>query len=222
MRFDMHVHSLHSNDGAASPSELMRQARKHGLEGLSITDHNTPEGSNQAMAEAAEMNGFVLVRGIEVSAKEGHVLVYGTSEPIEIGLPAAEVVRLAVERGGIAVAAHPYRMWTGVKERVARKVDFNALEGLNSNSHKNANAKARHLAVELGKPATGGSDAHELGMVGIGVTVFKNPIETEEQALDAIAKGQCYPEGMSASPAMGIRNTLGNFTAWLGRGMKGV
>jgi predicted metal-dependent phosphoesterase TrpH len=220
MRFDLHVHSIHSRDGSATPSEIIKQAVKHGIDGLAVTDHNTPEGSNQARSEAAGMKGFVVVRGIEVSAKEGHVLVYGTGEPVPAGIAASEVARIARERGAIAVAAHPYRLWTGLGENVVRKVDFAAVEGLNSSSDKNGNARARKLAAELRKPMTGGSDAHALGMVGAGLTVFDGPMESEDQALDAISKGLCRPEGMSASPAMGLRNTLGNFTGWLGRGMK--
>jgi hypothetical protein len=220
MRLDLHVHSIHSSDGKATPGDIIQQARKHGLEGLSITDHNNPEGSKQALAQAVGLKGFVVVRGIEVSAKEGHVLVYGTGEPFAKGLAAAEVARLAEDRGGIAVAAHPYRHWTGVGEKAVRRVDFDAIEGLNSNSDKNANARARKLADEMRKPMVGGSDAHELSMVGVGFTVFEGALETEDQIIDAIAKGACKPEGMSASPAAGVRNTLGNFTAWLGRGMK--
>ncbi len=220
MRLDLHVHSIHSSDGRGTPGDIVRQAKKHGLEGVSITDHNTHEGSTQARAQVGSEKGFVVVRGIEVSAKEGHVLVYGVGENFEKGLSASEVARIARDRGGIAVAAHPYRHWTGVGESVVRKVDFVAIEGLNSNSDKNGNARSRKLAAELKKPMVGGSDAHELGMVGAGFTAFDETLETEEQIIDAIARGACKPEGMSASPAAGLRNTLGNFTAWLGRGMK--
>jgi len=222
MKFDLHVHSIHSNDGSATPKEIIGQARKHGVNGLAVTDHNTLEGAIQARSEAAGMKDFVVVRGIEVSAKEGHVLVYGIDEPIVKGLPSADVVRRAIELGGIAVAAHPFRFWTGIGEKTLRKVDFAAIEGLNSRSHKAANARAREIAVELRKPSIGGSDAHVLGMIGVGVTIFDSPIESEEQAIDLISKGKCHPEGISSSPAMGIRTAFGNFTGGLHRGAKKI
>ncbi|MFH0816894.1 MAG: PHP domain-containing protein [Methanobacteriota archaeon] len=222
MRLDLHVHSLHSSDGSATPSEIIRQARKYGLNGVAITDHNSLDGANQARSEAAEMKDFVVVRGMEVSAKEGHVLVYGTDETMSKGLAAAEVVERARELGGIAVAAHPFRFWTGVGEKVVRNVAFTAVEGLNSRSHKAANARAREIALELQKPAIGGSDAHDLGMVGVGVTVFESAAESEAQAIELISKGQCHPEGMSASPAMGIRTAFGNLTSGFHRGVKKI
>jgi predicted metal-dependent phosphoesterase TrpH len=220
MRFDLHIHSIHSNDGSATPSEIIGQARKHGINGLAITDHNSLEGATQARSEAAGMKDFVVVRGMEVSAREGHILVYGIDEPIKQGMHSVEVLQRARELGGIAVAAHPFRFWTGVGEKVVRKVDFTAIEGLNSRSHKAANARAREIAVLMNKPAIGGSDAHVLGMIGVGVTIFDSPIESEEQAIDLISKGKCHPEGMSSSPAMGIRTFFGNLTGGLRRGAK--
>ena len=222
MRFDLHVHSIHSNDGSATPKEIIGQARKHGINGLAITDHNSLEGAIQAKSEAAGMKDFVVVRGMEVSAKEGHVLVYGIDEPIGRGLHAVDVVRRAGELGGIAVAAHPFRFWTGVGERVLRKVNFTAIEGLNSRSHKEANARAREIALELRKPVIGGSDAHALGLIGVGVTLFESPIESEGQAIDMISKGKCQTEGINSSPAMGIKTVIRNFTGGLHRGAKKI
>jgi hypothetical protein len=222
MRLDLHVHSVYSHDGAVAPGDIVIQARKYGLHGVAITDHNTPEGARQGLLAASGMKDFIVVRGIEVSAREGHVLVYGTDEPSPKGRRVAEVVRWAADNGGIAVAAHPYRRWTGIGEKVVRKSTFTAVEGLNSNSDKNDNARARRLAESLGKPCIGGSDAHTMGMIGAGLTVFKHPVETESDVIEAIAKGACYPEGMSATPLMSIRNAMGNFTGWLGRGMRRV
>jgi predicted metal-dependent phosphoesterase TrpH len=220
MRLDLHVHSIHSNDGSATPKEIIGQAQKYGINGLAITDHNSLEGAAQAKSEAAGLNDFVVVRGVEVSAKEGHILVYGIDEPIKNDLHAVDVAQRARELGGIAVAAHPFRFWTGVGERVVRKVDFAAIEGLNSRSHKTANARAKGIAAQLGKPAIGGSDAHNLSMIGVGVTVFESHVESEEQVIDLISKGKCHPEGISSSPMMGMRTAFGNFTGGLHRGAK--
>ena len=97
MRVDLHTHSSVS-DGTDEPAALVRQARDAGLDVVALTDHDTFDGLDEAVA-AGEQFGVQVVRGMELScARVGssvHLLAYG-ADPASPGL-AAEMLRV---RGG--------------------------------------------------------------------------------------------------------------------------
>lgn len=67
MRIDPHAHTLRS-DGTDTPTQLVLAARAAGLDYVGITDHDTTEGWEEA-AQAAELYGIGLIRGVEVSSQ---------------------------------------------------------------------------------------------------------------------------------------------------------
>lgn len=75
---DLHTHSNRS-DGTFEPVEIVRRAADLGLEVVGLTDHDTTEGLDEAMAAGREL-GVEVVPGVEFSAEyEGssvHVLCY--------------------------------------------------------------------------------------------------------------------------------------------------
>ena len=64
---DLHAHTNHS-DGKDSPTELVQNAAKAGVEVLAITDHDTVSGWDEAIL-AAQSVGIGLIPGIEVSTR---------------------------------------------------------------------------------------------------------------------------------------------------------
>lgn len=75
---DMHTHST-ASDGQHSPEELIGLAKEKGLELLALTDHDTIDGLEEAMA-AGERAGIRVLPGVELGAKEYrslHLLGYG-------------------------------------------------------------------------------------------------------------------------------------------------
>ncbi len=77
---DLHAHTSVS-DGTVSPSELIRLAKKKGLEAIAITDHDTIDGHEEAEREALKL-GMTLIKGIEFSVAYGegrllHILGLG-------------------------------------------------------------------------------------------------------------------------------------------------
>jgi len=76
---DLHLHS-HRSDGKLSPSRLVAMAAEQGLESLSLTDHDTLEGIEEAREAGARL-GVRVLTGIELSAefraKDVHLLAYG-------------------------------------------------------------------------------------------------------------------------------------------------
>ncbi|MDR5658135.1 PHP domain-containing protein [Serpentinicella sp. ANB-PHB4] len=76
---DMHTHTT-SSDGSLSSKSLIDYAIKKGLQGLSITDHDTVEGLPDAVAYAKKFENFTFIPGIELSteykSEEIHILGY--------------------------------------------------------------------------------------------------------------------------------------------------
>jgi predicted metal-dependent phosphoesterase TrpH len=75
---DLHVHTTFS-DGDMTPEEMVAEARKIGLAGIGIADHDEIAGAKVAM-EATGPGGPEVISGVELSASDGktdvHVLGY--------------------------------------------------------------------------------------------------------------------------------------------------
>ena len=79
MKVDLHMHST-ASDGRLSPGTVMKQAHRAGLSMVSLTDHDTVAGWEEARTRATEL-GLGLVTGCEISTREHgrevHLLAYG-------------------------------------------------------------------------------------------------------------------------------------------------
>ena len=65
MSIDLHIHSTIS-DGTMHPAELVQYAHKKGLSAIAITDHDTIEGVEPALAAGSRI-GLEVIPGIELS-----------------------------------------------------------------------------------------------------------------------------------------------------------
>jgi 3',5'-nucleoside bisphosphate phosphatase len=81
-RADLHCHTTYS-DGSLSPGELVRHAKKSGLSGLSITDHDTIEAYATAIPVCKEV-GIEWISGVEFSSayNEASVHILGYAFPL--------------------------------------------------------------------------------------------------------------------------------------------
>lgn len=75
---DLHTHSFCS-DGLRTPTQAVEEAHRAGVQALSLTDHDTIEGVEEALA-AGQRLGIDIVPGTEMSAhvkeREVHILAY--------------------------------------------------------------------------------------------------------------------------------------------------
>ena len=78
-KVDLHLHTL-ASDGRLTPTQLVRLVAKHGLQTISITDHDSTEGLAEAYEAAKDFPHLRIIPGIEMSADipgdEVHVLGY--------------------------------------------------------------------------------------------------------------------------------------------------
>ncbi|MFZ3058876.1 MAG: CehA/McbA family metallohydrolase [Candidatus Methanoperedens sp.] len=195
MRFDLHIHSNYSSDSSLSIDDILKQAVKKGLDGIAICDHNTVAGSLHARNRALELNLPLLVLpAVEVSTTKGHLLVLGIRENIQPNLTPEETIMIAREKGGVVVAAHPFKIRSiGSVDGL----DVDAIETFNSRCIFGENTKAKEMARFLGKPETGGSDSHVLSTIGLGFTEI-DADSGEDAVLSAIREGKTRPGGQVA------------------------
>ena len=75
---DLHIHST-ASDGTLTPTRIVALAKRRGFSLISVTDHDTMEGVEEAL-RAGEEYGVEVVPGVEISAGvdlEVHMLGYG-------------------------------------------------------------------------------------------------------------------------------------------------
>lgn len=222
MRIDIHIHSSYSSDGRVSPEEILRHAKKIELDGIAITDHNEIKGSVKLWKENKNTKAFVVIPGMEVSSIEGHILALGVMELIPRGQTPEETIQKITDLGGVAIASHPYRFWSGLGEERVRKSKFEVIEVMNSRSLKKENIKAKKLAKELGCGRTGGSDSHSLTHLGNAYTKFENPSSNTDDILEQIKKGRTKGEGTNRKRSETPRYAAGCVYLWFKRGMRRI
>ena len=67
LKLDLHLHSQYSDDGKGSPTDIIKSLKKKGLQGMAITDHNSIEGSLNALKVTPK--GFIVVPGVGFDEK---------------------------------------------------------------------------------------------------------------------------------------------------------
>jgi predicted metal-dependent phosphoesterase TrpH len=189
LKIDLHVHTCYSRDSSITLKQLVSFAKKRGLDGVAVTDHNTVEG-----ALKLKTRDILVVPGIEVSTSNGHLLGINVTTPIPAKLGIEETIRLIHEAGGIAVAPHPTAFYKSPPSR--RVSSYDAVEVMNASSvpFSVLTHYSRKFAEGLGLPQTGGSDSHYAPEIGSAYTVVEADAAVDE-IISAIKKGNVYPMG---------------------------
>jgi predicted metal-dependent phosphoesterase TrpH len=196
-KIDLHCHSWYSGDGVSSPEAMIASAKKKGIDGLALTDHNTCDGFRHlldkglAREDGKPVDGFLVIPGVEMTTAEGHLLCLGVMLPNLKGTPAAEVCKLVHERGGLAIPAHPYDMLrAGIRQSVLETLEMDGLEVFNAaTTFKRFNRQAFEFAQLHNLPMTAGSDAHHEAAVATAYTIFPTEDFTVSGILGQIGKG---------------------------------
>jgi len=191
VKADLHVHTIYSHDSLITPKDLVFYARKRGLTAVAITDHNTIEG---ALKIAKEID-LLIIPGIEVSSRNGHIIGLNLQETVPKGLSSDETIDKIHDAGGIAVACHPFALFKGSLGKHAN-ANFDAIETINSSAFlfNRSTKRAQEIADRFGISRVAGSDAHYGPAVGYAYTV----IDAEPQVgaiSKAVLKGLCQPFG---------------------------
>src|SRR5262249_46342162 len=176
MKFDLHLHTTrHSPDSIMDPLVMLRRAEQIGLDGLVITEHDWLWTEPELEVLRALHPNLVILSGIEVSAREGHFLVYGVTNPFAVprGIGVAELCREVHRQGGAVVAAHPFR-WGQPFTDILRSArpELDGLELMTNNMDDDLRRRAAEVQSEEGLAGLGSSDAHSEDMLGCCYTEF--------------------------------------------------
>ena len=191
LKMDLHVHTCYSDDATTTLREVVVYAKKRGLDGVAITDHDTVEGA----LKLTQKSKLLIIPGVEITTQRGHVLALNVTTPIPPMLSPFETIQRIHEVGGIAVAAHPTAVY---KEGLRRQIvsSFDAIEVINSTAFPFflSTYLGRKLAVRLNLPQTAGSDAHHASGIGFAYTLIEADPDVDE-VIRAIKRGAAVPVG---------------------------
>lgn len=182
MILDLHIHSKYSFDSISKPHDIVRVAKRKGLNGIAITDHNTIKGG----VEAKKINhapGFLVIIGSEISTEIGDIIGLFLNEEIK-SRDSMEVVEEIHQQGGIAILPHPYKDHR-LNDEIVREID--AIEVFNARTSEENNKKAMKLAERFKKTIVAGSDAHFCSEIGT-CKVILNSTNVRDEILNGKLK----------------------------------
>ncbi len=208
---DMHLHTTKgASDSMLNPDDLIDEATRVGLTGVNITEHDRMWESWDLSPFRKKHDHIFVNNGMEVSTDMGHILAIGL-KGYEGGIRRLEKLRqVADDQGAFLVVAHPFRHFfdpvhfkregkepfTLSPEEAARLPVFQLVHGievLNGCNTPRENYFALQVAKTLGKPGTGGSDAHSTQGIGYFAAVFEETLESTAQMVEQMHKGRFYP-----------------------------
>lgn len=196
LKIDLHIHTCVSKDGALLPAEVIRIARKKGLDRICITDHNSIDGAVVAHRLDPE---FVII-GEEIKTTQGEILAFFVQEWVPPHLSPQETVQRLREQGAVISVSHPFDPhrphWPeALLASLAPQLD--AVEGLNARTVDPAyNDKATAFGLAYGLALTAGSDAHtglEIGAAYLEMAPFQTAAEFRAGLHEAKIRGQVSP-----------------------------
>lgn len=208
MKVDLHNHTREGSiDAVTDPDLLVEIARARGLDGICITEHGK---TKTPLAETLRRrHGFLVLAGMEVSTELGDLLVFGVDAIPRQLITARQVREFVAAKGGVVVAAHPYRWDLSPKPWIGpRDPDLTIEKALAAplvtlvDAMEAANGWATTLDVEFtcevarraGLAVTGGSDAHGPNEIGRCFTVFEDDIRDESDLVRALKSGRFSAE----------------------------
>ena len=159
IRADLHIHTTYSDDSTVTPKALVEKLVAHkSVKAAAVTDHDTTNGLEETRRLAKAYPDILIIPGVEISTKEGDILVLGAETTPPKPWTTQNVVDFAQTNNYVSIVAHPYREY-GMGD-LARNYKFDAIEVINGESTPQANKQAHELAKTMKLPGTAGSDAH--------------------------------------------------------------
>ena len=189
LKLDFHVHTTASSDAYTRLDELVPMCKGRGLDGLAITDHNVL--SRNVPQE------LLIIPGIEISSREGHIIGLGVSDAVPRKLSADETILQIKRLGGVSIVAHPYDLLRSAINPEVLTTMPDAIEVINAASmlHSFTWKRARKFAEKKNLPQTGGSDSHIPETIGKAFTIVEVDSRDVVSVLDAIRNGRVAAEG---------------------------
>ncbi|MEE9913645.1 MAG: PHP domain-containing protein [Deltaproteobacteria bacterium] len=207
--FDIHIHTRrYSGCSFIQVEDVIGQAVSAGLSGIALTEHGMrwPDAEFDKLVRQAAARGLVMINGQEIHARdvrgrsEGEYLLFGLKRSVTETRTAADLLKTVHDEGGIAIAAHPYKLSRGGRSHyygagdLIYKLPLDGIELFHPDHGEPAMKKVQKAMDELKIPGTGGSDAHKILNIGSHVTLFENRITGEEDFIRETRAGRLRAE----------------------------
>ncbi len=226
IRLDLHIHTTASLDGCMILEQAISAAKRCGLNGIAVCDHDV------LLTGANAQDDFLVIPGIEYSTEYGHLLGLFVTE--NVSADSFEGICAEIHRqGGIAILAHPFEHSKSarVPEQAASYLDgIEIWNGRANRKNRRANHMAEEYARDRGLRGFAGSDAHVVQEIGNGVVQLEADSLTENVVKYALLSharriiGQegrsCYVAKSQLKKLLRQRFRLRAFLKWLAFAVK--
>lgn len=194
MKVDLHLHdNKYSTDSHISIEEIVREAKRKGLDGIALTNHENPDVVKE-VDELVEKYDFVIFPGVEYLTKDGDIVAFGIDKLPEEQMSAQEFIEYVDKFGGTCTAAHPYRTNNrGLEDKLYTVKGLTAIEGYNGSTSDYHNGLAVKAGNELGIQVIGSSDAHVVEKVGVYATLLPYKVKNVKELIEALKTNRCKP-----------------------------
>ena len=219
-KYDTHVHTMESSRcGKVGGADMARYYKKHGYDGIFITDHfvngstrTTPDmsweekidiftsGYEAAKAEGDRI-GLDVFFGIEFNGNTTEFLVYGLDKEFLLAhrdcdkLDLRTFSELAHEHGAFIVHAHPFRerSYINAIRLLPDCVDAVEVQNAAHLADMPFDRRAEWYAREFSLPVTAGSDNHVVNQRFLGGIYSKERINGPADYANAVRSGLVSP-----------------------------
>ena len=194
MKVDLHLHdNKYSTDSHISIEEIVKEAKRKGLDGIALTNHENPDVIKE-IDELVKKYDFVIFPGVEYLTKDGDIVAFGIDKLPEEQMSAQEFIEYVDRFGGTCTVAHPYRTNNrGLEDKLYTVKGLTAIEGYNGSTSDYHNGLAVKAGKELGIQVIGSSDAHVVEKVGVYATLLPYKVKNVKELIEALKTNRCKP-----------------------------
>jgi len=181
LRAQLHLHTTESRgtriemECNITPKILIQTLKKNNINVAAITDHDNTRAYPKTK-NYAQKQGIILINGIEISTRDGHLIGLNVDSDIGKNLKRSidvfEARDLILDHGGEVYIPHPFDMrGTGIGQKIK---DINGIVEVFNPGHIFGfeDKFARIVAERLNLPTVVASDAHWHVLLNRGITVF--------------------------------------------------
>lgn len=187
----LHIHSNYSACSESPVEQIADYCRTHGIEAISVTDHDSIEGALKLREIAPDLKVIV---GEEVSTRDGEVVGLFIEEKIEPGEDLRETCEVIKSQGGLVYIPHPFDRFK--VHRVRRHHLLEILDLIDIIEIYNAkvslskyNKKAKHFTEVHNKTGAVGSDSHYIASIGSAINIME-PFNDAQDFLQKLANAE--------------------------------
>jgi hypothetical protein len=231
-RGDLHGHTMHS-DGHWGIDGLLDFARRHQLDFVTLTDHNTIAGLHEMDCNSSDE--LLTMGGFELTTFHGHALALGIRQMVDWRVTPRRPMKLVKteidEIGGLFVIAHPKAPGEGyctgcrweyqdLMPSTARAVEvWNEEWGSMSNNEAAVQLWYQWLNQGYHIYATVGTDIHGPRDEVFGFNIVYAEAHSETAILDAVRQGHHY---LSSGPRIELTGESSHgYSGMMGDSLRG-